>query len=615
MVSDGIAAGLRHQARRRWTLWAAAVAGGLPLAVAAPAGDDRVVASSAVSVAFFATILTGEAVIFAIAFSASSSWPSLREIDAHIAFREWVVVGWLAAMLLGAGLLADVRVASTCGALLFLVADLFGIFSFVRLFGLASAGGRRRLLSRTLEAQLLSERASAAKMVERVGTDEVFIAFLRELDGSIAGGDGNGVRDLVEELASTTAAAGAPRAGLHLEVLHRLVRAVLTGRLDPAAGTACGQRLVDSLLAQIRAIGDRGQRRGGLGAGIEGRPGADMDEAGALAGHLARYLAWVGATAHVLAVRQVTTPAAARELVAFGVRARDEITFTVDPDPPYAASADALGSPLDSPLSVLAWIRQYVEFHGSSQANALYPVFELLTGTKFHGNYWDGASVLTALRTALYGDPRHRVGTVAADRTRAVFGGASGFDRFWVLVSVGAISTLRDTRLPHPPELIRPEFTPDPRLLRAYLRSWATHRYFTNADGAWATLFALIGNTEDPDGPWARTTALLGQMAYPVPLPAVEPRRRAAAAVLAIALRLAPLDGADGADQLSVFLRGLPAPALDGVHRLAERILPGPEPETGPAAQTDPIQDLVGRLNIVRMPTVLPVPRARTASR
>ncbi|MFI0815145.1 hypothetical protein ACH4TX_04495 [Streptomyces sp. NPDC021098] len=50
--------------------------------------------------AFFATILTGEAVIFALAFPASSARPSLREIDAHIAFRAWVVVGWIGAMLL-----------------------------------------------------------------------------------------------------------------------------------------------------------------------------------------------------------------------------------------------------------------------------------------------------------------------------------------------------------------------------------------------------------------------------------------------------------------------------------------------------------------------------------
>ena len=54
--------------------------------------------SQEVSVAFFATLLTGEAVVFALSFSVSSGWPSLREIDRHIVFREWVVTGWVASM-------------------------------------------------------------------------------------------------------------------------------------------------------------------------------------------------------------------------------------------------------------------------------------------------------------------------------------------------------------------------------------------------------------------------------------------------------------------------------------------------------------------------------------
>jgi len=45
-----------------------------------------------------ASLLTGEAVVFALSFSVSSGWPSLREIDRHIAFREWVVTGWVASM-------------------------------------------------------------------------------------------------------------------------------------------------------------------------------------------------------------------------------------------------------------------------------------------------------------------------------------------------------------------------------------------------------------------------------------------------------------------------------------------------------------------------------------
>jgi hypothetical protein len=70
----------------------------------APLARQDVIDSVQFSIAFFATLLTGEAVIFAISFSPSSGWPSLREIDSHIAFREWVVAGWVAAMLTAIGL-------------------------------------------------------------------------------------------------------------------------------------------------------------------------------------------------------------------------------------------------------------------------------------------------------------------------------------------------------------------------------------------------------------------------------------------------------------------------------------------------------------------------------
>src|SRR4051812_44958881 len=116
MAADG-----RQGGRQRLGIWVAAVtvAGTIPLAGLPRAGDSRVTGSTQVSVAFFATILTGEAVIFALSFSASSAWPSLKEIDAHIAFRAWVVIGWLGAMLLGVGLLTGVQTLSTCGAVLF----------------------------------------------------------------------------------------------------------------------------------------------------------------------------------------------------------------------------------------------------------------------------------------------------------------------------------------------------------------------------------------------------------------------------------------------------------------------------------------------------------------
>lgn len=579
----------RRGMQQRLGLWVAAVAAAtVPVSLATPARDDRIIASAQVSVAFFATILTGEAVVFALAFSASSAWPSLREIDAHIAFRAWVVIGWLGAMLLGAGLLTDDQATSTCGAVLFLVADMLGIFSFVRLFGLASAGGRKRLLSKTLERRLIGIDETVSAMAGRIPTDEVLVAYVRELDAATAASDGNAVRDRIDELIGTTAvSAGAEaRAGLHLETLHRLAKAALAGRLDSMVATTCAQLLVDSLLAQIDPAEPPIQ------------PGAlNGERAAALAGYLGRYLAWLASSARTMSVRQVTPSGAARELVAFAVRARDAITFTLDPDPPFAHTDAALGSLIDSPLGVFVWIRQFVEFHGSAQANAFYPVFELLTGTKFEGNYWDGASVLTELRGALFGTSS-RVETPQAHRARVDFGTVEEFDRVWTLVSVGALATLRDVNLAHPPELIRPEFTPDRQLLAAYLRTYASHRYITTATGAHRALLRLFGHAEQPGSLWERSSVLLRECSYPVPLKVIEPRHRAAATVLAVACRLAPLLPEDDTGELRRFLQLLPADVLAAVHRLGARVLPaGQQP-----IPLDHVEDLVGRLEIIRLP-------------
>ena len=140
--------GITHSPRRAALSGCAVIL--LIIAIITPLSRGDVIDSVQFSIAFLATLLTGEAVIFALSFSPSSAWPSLREIDAHIAFREWVVAGWLAAMLTASGLLLHTAIPGTYGALLFLLANVFGMFSFIRLFGLASADGRQRLLRRTL---------------------------------------------------------------------------------------------------------------------------------------------------------------------------------------------------------------------------------------------------------------------------------------------------------------------------------------------------------------------------------------------------------------------------------------------------------------------------------
>ena len=568
---------------------AVCVVGLLAVAWAVPLSRQDVIDSATFSIAFFATLLTGEAVIFALSFSASSAWPSFREIDGYIGFRDWVVTGWLGAMLTASGLLAQAATAATYGAFLFLLADLVGMFSFIRLLGLASSGGRKRLLARTL-GRALQDPARGAR--QRQAGEAVVAAYLGQLDQSASGSDGGSVQDLAAELAGAAAdnrgTAPATRAALalHLEAVHRLAKAALVGKLDPVVASAAARVLVESLLARVRVPLD--------GAA----PGAVRPElAAAVLGQASRYLAWLASTSLVLSARQVTTASSAREMVAFAVASRDLILRLADPDPPGAGPGD-LGTPLAGPACAVAWLADFTDFHGSHQAAGLYPVYEILTGSKFLGNYFDGDSVLSGLRSVLFSGAPGGL-SPAAQATRQAFGTVTEFDLTWTLVSVGAIATLRDVRIAHPPELIRPEFSPDHQLLAAYLRTFAAHRFFSTAEQAMTTLTSLVSRTAAPGGMWYQVRAVASHAGWTAPVPVIEPRQRLSACVLAVASRLAPLGPGEPDRELRAFLTALPLPLLEATGRLAARVLPGRD--TSRAGQYGVEQAISERLRVLHL--------------
>jgi hypothetical protein len=489
-------------------------------------------------------------------------------------------------MLIAGGLLLHTGVPGTYGALLFLLADVFGMFSFIRLFGLASADGRKRLLSRTLTGALSRQPAPAAGLRQRMTEDPLLSAYLGQVDDAAARSDGSGIRDLADQLAAAAGtSSGLATVALHLEVVHRLARAALVGKLDPVVASGAAEMLISSLLTRATAIAPD----------LAGPESAH--HAAAVLTQASRYLAWLASTALTLSERDVIASSAARELIALSVRVRDHILRLADPDPVYAAGAPELGTPLADTPSVLAWISGYTEFHGAHQARAFYPVFEILTGTKFPGNYWDGDSILTGLRDALFTPAAARA--PAGQAAQLAFGTAGEFDRIWTLISVGAIATLRDVRVHHPPELIRPEFTPDPQLLGAYLRSFASHRYFSTADQAMTALTRTIGHAGQPPDLWRAVRAVAEPVSWSVPMPTIEPQQRPAALVLAIASRLAPLAVGDPDRELRAFLTRLPQRTLDATARLTTRTLPESERER--RGSTDPARVIISRLQILQL--------------
>ncbi|MFE2061611.1 hypothetical protein ACFXDH_04295 [Streptomyces sp. NPDC059467] len=547
------------------------------LAVGWPRSADDVVAATQFSIAFFATLLTGEAVIFALTFSAASSWPSLRAIDGHIAFREWVLIGWFAALFTTCGLLGDSRVSATYGALLFLLANIFGIFSFIQLFGLASVGGRNRLLCRTLAEALGQAGAGVGSLSHGIENSPVVNAYLGAISEAVTSNDPTAVRNLVDQLVEAEVAVDTAENAitLHLDVLHRLARAALVSGADPIQATTCGHALVDSVVRLCRRLPE---------------PAPPL-------GALSRYLAWLANTASLMSVRGVASNRSARELVALSTDARSRILRCVDPDPKSASGPDELGTLLPDPLQVLMWSSDFAEFHGAHQAGALYGVYEILTGTKFMGNYWDGASILTQLRRSLFGGVDDAVHTPAADAARTAFGSVEEYDHFWALTSVTALATLRDCRVAHPPELVRPEFTPDHQLLGAYLRTFATHRYFGTAEEARTALLRLLSRTAPAGSASERVHHARVGRAYGVPAPYVEPQLRPGAVILAVACRLAPLvPGGDDAE-LRGFLAMLPSVSLRITAGLAARVLPG----AAAVAETDPVEAVVVGLKVLTL--------------
>ncbi|MFF4898367.1 hypothetical protein [Streptomyces sp. NPDC001068] len=544
------------------------------VAVLYPRSADDVIAATQFSIAFFATLLTGEAVIFALTFSAASSWPSLRAIDGHIAFREWVLIGWVAALFTACGLLGGNRVSATYGALLFLLANIFGIFSFIQLFGLASVGGRNRLLCRTLGEALGHAGAGTGRSAHEFQNGPVVDAYLSAISQAVTSNDPTAVGNLVDQLVDAEVAAGAAETAiaLHIDVLHRLARAALVSGADPIQATTCAHDLVDSVVRLCRTL---------------------PEPAPAL-GSLSRYLAWLANTSLLMSVRGVASNRSARELVALSTDARLKILRCVDPDPKSATGPDELGTLLPKPLQALHWSSEFCEFHGAHQAGALYGVYEILTGTKFMGNYWDGASILTQLRLSLFGG-EDAVASEAADATRAVFGCVGEYDHFWALASVTALATLRDCRIPHPPELVRPEFTPDHQLLGAYLRTFATHRYFATAAQARTALLTLLSRTAPAGSASERVHHGRVGRAYRVPAPHVEPHQRPAAVILAVACRLAPLAPGEDDTELRDFLAALPPAGLKATAGLATRVLPGA------AGESEPVEAIVVGLKVLTL--------------
>lgn len=518
-------------------------------------------ASAALSAGLFAALLTGEAVVFALSFSPASTWPSLQDIDAHTGFRDWIILGAIGAGMVSIGLLNADSFLSIYGASLLILADLFGVISFMALFTAASAVGRRRMLSRLLTQRLEAAPSLASRVPDWLENDGTVSNYVREVDRSVAQGDSAAIHDLVEQLVTARAADSPFRSAdaLEIGIISRVAKGAIGGTVDGAVARAAMLDLVQSQLADVNDL-------------TRWPADAALDRTAGL-GQTSRFLACLSNACLILVQRDAISKSAAREIIAATLDSRSLILRAVDPDPPWAAADEDLLSPLTTMPSLLAWTKCFVEYHGSAQAAALYPVYSLITRRKFNGNYWDGASILDQLRTSVACAPPEESRTESDQRI--AFRDVGEFDRIWTGISVGALATMRDANAKHPAELAMPEFSDDQRLLAAYLRTFATHRYFSDAEGALKALAVQIASPSSMGTDWALAEAALLRTNYvPIP-PESDIYRRLSATVLAIAMRIAPLEPEDSNRELSRFLNALPSTITHAVGNLACRIMPG----------------------------------------
>jgi len=554
----------------RWLLVALVLVGLAASALLLRGSADAAVNAGNFAMLFFGALLTGEAVVFALSFDPTTSWPSLREIDKHIGFRAWIAIGGTGAVLLAVGFLTDSAPVYHMGNYTILVADAVGVVSFLRLFTLAHPAGRHRLLRGVLASEI-REVALPAGGGAPIVTRGPMQAYLKELDSSLARGDSASIGNLIGQLVDLPVepASIAAIAETHFEVLHRTCRATLVNGLDGTIASNAISVTTDSLRGYVARL-----------AGPSGGPLPTATLA-----HQARYLAWLSNSALQLRSQGSLSPFIAREIIVASLSARADIMRSFDPEP-NAPSEVELFSPAQDAVAATAWLRCFTEYHGSYQASAMYSYYQILTGRRFVENYYDGALIAGRLREQL----------ASGGYAPAAWPGrpdVADFDKTFILLSANALALFRDASIDFPAELARSEFSPDRRLLCAFFRTHAGHQCLTGADDALRQLAALVAPGERPSQLWSQSSAVLGSLRISPQLPLLHPRRRMPALLLSLLIRLIPMDPDGSLREAERFMAALPPGALDGLQRLVDRITPAtPSLGDGPLARLQFIREV-----------------------
>lgn len=531
----------------------------------------------------FAALLTAITLVIVLTIAVDSRWPTLQDVLEDAFLVRWFLLAMVAVTLAAFSKASGASLETTLAITLSLAGALLGSFSLYRLLRLSTGTGRQRFLGRLLRDrvnQLATPTPSRGMAITDAAENALFAPFCARLQRAIDNRDVTALRDRVAELG--IAGEGVPWQGagalvaLDLRVLRELGRAVILGRLDsPEIGSVLmpqlGALLIDHsarlLVDEPAAEGDAW--RGSIGAQIQ---------AATCLGQTARSFAWIVGAAHSEAVERERATPALRAIAAGAVATRAKIMDFVDHDPPRHPAPAHLGRhALSDPIALLAWWWCVCDLNGSHDGRAFYIAFEGLTGEKFSGSFgWGNRYLLSEL------DDRLRVAVACGEASlrassKRALESLGGLRDIALDLLTTSLASWRDRRGAIPEGLEQNwTYWEDPLRLARRARLFLPRSgdpWLNGAEDALAALARLISRARAGSGLAALAQSCTDSLPMSSVPPIVEPQRRPAAAVLAVAVHLAPRDVRHSAAELERFLQRLPTGLLDGALLLAEAIL------------------------------------------
>lgn len=414
--------------KRQWARPAAHVAAGtslFTLAVSTKISQSASQSIAAQAAVYYGFILTAISVIVAIAFAESSRWPSLTTVARHAFFAEFIILGALAAATIIVGLLIDNSTVQALAAWLWFAAAITGVLSLVRTFQLSTHAGLERLLTR----QLASSFHHASRQAPSSDVQEEH----REAIEDAITDSGTRLLRLANQVRAARGLVGPTAVGFSysLATCRTVMKAALLGTLD---GRLAAQTI--RCLLEPAAF----------------EHGPEHNEARTV--HItqsARWLAWMMHSTWIMHDQRLTATATARQLIETGNQLRIELLRVLDPEP-KSALPDEFASPITtSDLACYSFLH-FQAHQGPGAAASGYMLYQVLTGDRYHGDYFVGSPLLADLRIRLNEAP-FTLGSPSSNWR------VQDFDDFVVDALALQLATARDRRITHPPQLTMGDFT------------------------------------------------------------------------------------------------------------------------------------------------------------